>query len=282
MTIAETILKFNNTIKKQVRQSELSGFREVDNITHGWKPGELCIIGGRPAMGKTAFVLSVIRNMLNLGTPVALLTATDSANLMFLSRIACNLLDKETDWRAENNVKLLSDIDFSALPFYFYANPKLTIEFLRKTCTDLVINKGVKCIFIETIQALFYANDHSLAKGGMENICIELKQLAVELNVPVVVTSDLNRGPEHREGLDGKRPQIQDIRLSDAIENIADTIWFIFRPSYYRVYLDEKGNDLRNTSLVIIEKSKYGACGDARLIFNSSKCIFEDKAPDIF
>lgn len=282
MKIAEHIKQFNNTVTFRGYSPVLTGFKDIDEFVHGWKPGELCIIGGRPAMGKTAFVLSIIRNLALCEVPVALFTVTDSANLQYLSRVTCNLLNREQYWKTDDNLKVLSESDLTSLPFHLYADPKITIQFLRSTCKELVDKQGVKCIFIETIQALFATESNGFSKGSMEMMCIELKHLALELNVPIVITSDLNRGPEHREGFDGKRPQIQDIRLSDAIENIADSIWFILRPSYYRVLVDENGNDLRKKAIVIIEKNKYGACGDAYLTFNNTKCSFEDeKVADI-
>ena len=282
MTISETIHRFNNTITNKGYVPVLTGFKEIDGLANGWKPGELCVIGGRPAMGKTAFVLSIIHNMALSNIPVALFTAIDSPNLPFLSRVTCNLLNKEQYWKTDDNLKILSESDLTALPVHLYADPKITMKFLRDTCKELVDKHGVKCIFIETIQALLAAESDGLSKGSMEMVCIELKHLAIELNVPIVITSDLNRGPEHRGGFVGKRPQLQDIRLSDAIENIADSIWFILRPSYYRVFEDERGHDLRSKAIIIVEKNKYGATGDAYLTFNNAKCSFEgEKTTDI-
>ena len=282
MRISEVIKEFNHSVQKQGYKPVLSGFEKIDGITHGWKPGELCVIGGRPSMGKTAFVLSIIRNLALANIPVALFTATDSPNLPFLSRVACTLLNKKQHWETEKNLKVLAESDFASLPVHLYADPKITISFLRDTCKELVEKDGVKCIFIETIQALFASEYDGMSKGSMEMVCIELKHLALELDVPIVITSDLNRGPEYRKGFEGKRPQVKDIRLSDAIENIADSIWFILRPSYYRVFVDENGNDLRTKAIIIIEKNKYGACGDAYLTFNYAKCSFEgEKITDI-
>ena len=282
MRISEVIKEFNHTVQEQGYQPVLSGFDEIDGITHGWKPGELCVIGGRPSMGKTAFVLSMIRNLSSSNIPVALFTAVDSPNLPFLSRVACTVLNKEQYWKTEENLKILAESDFASLPVHLYADPKITISFLRNTCKELVEREGVKCIFIETIQALLASESDGMSKDSMEMVCIELKHLAIELNVPIVITSDLNRGPEYRKGFEGKRPKLQDIRLSDAIENIVDSICFILRPSFYRVFEDENGNDLRSKAIIIIEKNKYGACGDAYLTFNYAKCSFEgEKITDI-
>lgn len=148
--------------------------------------------------------------------------------------------------------------------------------FLRQNIRKLVDENNLKCVFIETIQALLSGNLGGYSRGNMETICRELKQLAIDFNITIVVTSELNRGTEHRDGFEGKRPQIQDIRLSDAIENIADSIWFLFRPEYYKVLVDENGNDLHGKAIVIIEKNKYGTCGDAVLSFDANKCSFEN------
>ena len=103
-----------------------------------------------------------------------------------------------------------------------------------------------------------------------------LKGLAKELNIPVIALSQLSRNVESREGLEGKRPQLSDLRESGAIEQDADMVLFVHRPEYYHIYVDEKGNDLHGMAQIIIAKHRKGATGDVLLNFRGEFTRFQD------
>ena len=105
-----------------------------------------------------------------------------------------------------------------------------------------------------------------------------LKVLAKELNIPVIVLSQLNRGVETREGLGGKRPQLSDLRESGAIEQDADMVMFVHRPEYYHIYQDDNGRDLHGMAQLIIAKQRNGATGDVLLEFRAELTRFS--SPD--
>ena len=151
----------------------------------------------------------------------------------------------------------------------------MTVSFIKEQ-TKKLKEKYISCLFIDTIQNLFDAEENGNTKEGMEKVCRELKILAQELEIPVIITSELNRSPEHREGIEGKIPQICDLRSSSAIESNADRVILLFRPEYYRIFMDEKGNDLRGTMNVIIAKNKFGAVNDCRLRFYPDRCQITD------
>jgi len=93
--------------------------------------------------------------------------------------------------------------------------------------------------------------------------------------------SQLNRGVESREGIDGKRPQLSDLRESGAIEQDADMVCFIHRPEYYKIFQDEKGNDLRGMAEIIIAKHRNGAVGDVLLRFRGEYARFQNPDDDM-
>ena len=95
-----------------------TGFRQIDTRKRGWHPGELCIIGGRPRMGKTAFILSVIKNILKEDFPIALFTATDTIHIQFLSRIVSHLTNKNLTISTAKNLKLLQETGFILILYY--------------------------------------------------------------------------------------------------------------------------------------------------------------------
>jgi hypothetical protein len=100
--------------------------------------------------------------------------------------------------------------------------------------------------------------------------------LAKELNVPILALSQLNRGVESREGLEGKRPQLSDLRESGAIEQDADMVLFVHRPEYYHIYQDDNGHDLHGMAQIIIAKHRKGATGDVLLTFRGEYTRFEN------
>ena len=116
----------------------------------------------------------------------------------------------------------------------------------------------------------------------VSTISRSLKGLAKELNIPIIALSQLNRGVENREGIDGKRPQLSDLRESGAIEQDADMVCFIHRPEYYKIYTDEKGNDLHGMAEIIIAKHRNGLpVGDVLLRFRGEYARFQNPDDDM-
>ena len=110
----------------------------------------------------------------------------------------------------------------------------------------------------------------------VSTISRSLKGLAKELDIPILALSQLNRGVESREGLEGKRPQLSDLRESGAIEQDADMVLFVHRPEYYHIYQDDNGRDLHGMAQIIIAKHRKGATGDVLLTFRGEFTRFEN------
>ena len=243
----------------------ISGIWALDVVKQGWNADELCIVGGRPAIGKTGFVLSLMANLSRANIPVVLLSATDTVNDRFVSR-AINALD-------EVGSPVVGPED---APFYMNMNTAMTLSFIRDNVKAMIEQKDIKVVFIETLQSIFDSEPDGNTREGMEHICHELLVMSREFNIPFIVTSDLNRSVEYREGFEGKHPQITDLRSSGAIENAADSILLLFRPEYYMIFEDSYHNDLHGLVKVIIAKNRYGDTGEVWLRFNKESGTVKD------
>ena len=149
---------------------------------------------------------------------------------------------------------------------------------LRTKARRLVREKGVQLIMIDYLQLM----NASGARFGnrqeeVSTISRSLKQLAKELDIPIIALSQLNRSVETRDSnLEAKRPQLSDLRESGAIEQDADMVMFVHRPEYYHLLQDEKGNDLRGKAQIIIAKHRKGATGDVLLAFEGQYTRFSN------
>ena len=162
-------------------------------------------------------------------------------------------------------------------PLYVDDTPGLSVFELRTKARRLVREHDVKIIMIDYLQ-LMNANGmrFSSRQEEVSTISRSLKSLAKELNIPIIALSQLNRGVEAREGLEGKRPQLSDLRESGAIEQDADMVLFVHRPEYYHIYQDENGRNLKGMAQIIIAKHRKGATGDVLLNFRGQFTRFEN------
>ncbi|ASW75092.1 DNA helicase [Chryseobacterium piperi] len=265
-----------------------SGFRDVDKETGGWQNSDLIIIAARPAMGKTAFLLSMARNIaVGHKIPMALFSL-EMASVQLITRMIASetrisseklrkgTLDDEEWQRLFSNVSELENA-----PLYIDETPSLSIFDFRAKCRRLVMQHGVRLIMVDYLQ-LMTAGGGGKGGGNREQeismISRSLKAIAKELNVPVIALSQLSRSVETRPG---KRPQLSDLRESGAIEQDADIVSFIFRPEYYKIAVwdnDEEGQETstENQAELIIAKHRNGATADVRLSFLKHFAKFGD------
>ncbi|MGL4227161.1 MAG: replicative DNA helicase [Tannerellaceae bacterium] len=266
-----------------------TGFDGLDKITSGWQNSDLIIIAARPAMGKTAFVLSMAKNMaVNNGSPVALFSL-EMSNVQLVNRLIVNVCEipgekiksgqlAPYEWeQLDFKIKELYDA-----PIFVDDTPSLSVFELRTKARRLVREHGIRCIIIDYLQLM---NASGMNFGSREQevsmISRSLKGLAKELNIPIIALSQLNRGVENRQGHEGKRPQLADLRESGAIEQDADMVCFIHRPEYYKITEDERGNSLIGLAEIIIAKHRNGATGDVRLRFKNEFAKFMNLEEDL-
>jgi replicative DNA helicase len=279
------------------RESGLSGletgYHALDNLTSGWQNSDLIIIAARPAMGKTAFVLSMAKNMaVNYNIPVAVFSL-EMSNLQLINRLISNVCEIESSLIKSGKLtrlqwdQLMTRIKhlYSA-PLYIDDTPSLSIFELRTKARRLVREHNVKIIIIDYLQLM---NASGMRFGSREQevsmISRSLKQLAKELNIPIIALSQLNRSVESRQTGDAgsKRPQLSDLRESGAIEQDADIVCFIHRPEYYtRSDTDAEGHDIRGLAEFIVAKHRSGSVDTIKLRFKARLARFENWSENEF
>lgn len=266
-----------------------AGFHALDKITSGWQASDLVILAARPAMGKTAFALSMAKNIaVDQRVPVAFFSL-EMSNVQLVNRLIVNVCNikgealksgqlKDFEWRQlDANIKPLI-----GAPLYIDDTPSLSVFELRTKARRLVREHDVKVIMIDYLQLMNASGmNFGSRQEEVSTISRSLKGLAKELNIPILALSQLNRGVENREGSD-KRPQLSDLRESGAIEQDADMVLFIHRPEYYKIYQDEAGRDLRGKAEIIIAKHRNGAVGNVLLTFRGEYARFQNPEDEDF
>ncbi|SHE67087.1 replicative DNA helicase [Mariniphaga anaerophila] len=258
-----------------------SGFTSLDRITSGWQRTDLVIIAARPSMGKTAFVLSMARNMaVEHNRPTAIFSLEMSSIQLVNRLIAAETElgnDKLKTGRLENYEWEHLNRKISALekaPIYIDDTPALSIFEFRAKCRRLKMQHDIQVVIVDYLQLMTAGSDN---RGSREQevstISRSLKAIAKELDIPILALSQLNRSVESREG---KRPQLSDLRESGAIEQDADIVTFIHRPEYFGITEDESGNSLIGVAEIIIAKHRNGATADVHLAFKKELAKFSD------
>ena len=254
-----------------------TGFEKLDKVTSGWQPSDLVIIAARPGMGKTAFVLSMARNIaIDFGHPVALFSL-EMSSVQLITR----LISSETGLSSEKlrtgklekheweqlSVKVK---DLEKAPLFIDDSPSLSIFDLRAKARRLASQHGIKLIIVDYLQ-LMTAGGNGKGGGNREQeistISRNLKALAKELEVPVIALSQLSRAVETRGS--SKRPLLSDLRESGAIEQDADIVSFIYRPEYYKIeeWDDDDQSPTAGQAEFIIAKHRNGSLENIRLKF---------------
>ncbi len=266
-----------------------SGFTALDRITSGWQKSDLVIIAARPAMGKTAFVLSMAKNIaVDFNIPVAIFSL-EMSNVQLINRLIMNVCEIEgskirngrltpAEWdRLENRINVLQNA-----PIFVDDTPGLSVFELQSKARKLVKDKKIELIIIDYLQ-LMNANGSSFGSREQEVSIISrsLKGLAKELDIPIIALSQLSRAVEKRDSsnsnVDGKKPLLSDLRESGAIEQDADMVCFIHRPEYYKLYDDGNGKDLRGLGQIIVAKHRNGATDEIWLRFIGKYTRFQNE-----
>ncbi|AGK56172.1 replicative DNA helicase [Bacillus sp. 1NLA3E] len=244
-----------------------TGFSELDRMTAGFQRNDLIIVGARPSVGKTAFALNIAQNVATkTGENVAIFSLEMGAE-----QLVMRMLCAEGNINAQNlRTGALTDEDWGKLTMamgslsnagiFIDDTPGVRIGEIRSKCRRLKQEHGLGMVLIDYLQ-LIQGDGRSGENRQQEvsEISRTLKQLARELEVPVIALSQLSRGVEQRQD---KRPMMSDIRESGSIEQDADIVAFLYRDDYY-----DKETENKNIIEIIIAKQRNGPVGTVQLAF---------------
>jgi replicative DNA helicase len=285
--IVEAIEKIQLAAKKPEGLSGVpSGFIKLDSITSGWQNSDMIIIAARPSMGKTAFVLTMARNMAVKYKQAVAIFSLEMPNVQLANR----LIISETELDAEKikNGKLSTEEwnhfynkirDLENAPIFIDDTAGLSIFELRAKCRRLKKMHDIKIIIIDYLQ-LMNASGIKISNRQEEVSIISrsLKALAKELNIPIIALSQLNRNVEARKGGYLEiRPHLSDLRESGAIEQDADMVLLIHRPEVLKIYEDNENVSTLGVAEIIIAKHRNGRTGEVKLSFRPEVIRFEDR-----
>jgi len=253
-----------------------SGYVDLDRKTSGFQNSDYILVAARPSMGKTALVLNVALNILTkLEDKWVAIFSLEMSKEQLCKRLFAmhsrvdsqkirngNLSNPE--WRelaateqVISNSKLIID-----------DTPGITIQELRKKCRKYKVEHGLDIIMIDYLQLMQGSGKSDSRQQEVSDISRQLKALARELNVPVIVLSQLSRKVEERPD---HKPMLSDLRESGAIEQDADVVMFIYREDYYKHDTENKG-----ISEIIIAKQRQGPIGSVNLLWVPEQTLFKN------
>ena len=271
----DCLSEVNARIEKTGFSGISSGFKPLDDLTGGFEKGKVYVIGGRPGMGKEELMLSMIKDIVLKSKLPVLLFSTNYKKSDYVERLLSSHCDiptthlhkglmKDYEWiRLDKGVHALEKA-----PLFIHDSLDLPLNELTEIACICIKEKGIKVIFIDFLQMIDFAKEDGNISERIAKVMGSLKQLACLFNIPIIAGSMLNRGVEWRDGIEGKQPQFVDLANSSYIEELADVVMMVYRPEYYRIYLDEQCRDLHGMMEVFVRKNNLKPLGSIRLAYH--------------
>ncbi len=260
-----------------------SGLTSLDRITGGWQKQNLIIIAARPGMGKSAFVLSSASNSAfiydkKVGVFSLEMSKDELMERLISSEVEINnrkLRSGKLEQHEWDSVMKKCDV-FYKENLFIDDTPGISVFELRTKARRLVQKKGIELLIVDYLQLMTASNDgYGNREQEISFISRSLKNLAKELNIPVIALSQLSRAVETRGG--GNKPKLSDLRESGAIEQDADVVGFLWRPEYYDIKTDDDNVPFSpGESFMLIEKNRNGPLTNARFKFIGEYTKFVD------
>jgi len=261
-----------------------SGFSKLDRLLGGWQKSDLIIIAARPSMGKTAFVISALRNAAVDHNQAVAIFSLEMSSMQLVNRLISAESELELEQMRRGHLKdyqwqqMVTKTDrLATAPIFIDDTPALSTLELRAKCRRLKQEHNIQLVVVDYLQLM--RGDNQGKQGNREqeiaSISRTLKNIAKELNIPVVALSQLSRSVEIRGG--NKRPQLSDLRESGSIEQDADIVMFLYRPEYYRITETETGVPTNGLAELIIAKNRNGSTETVVIKFISRFAKFTDE-----
>ena len=245
-----------------------TGFDNFDKMFGGFSLGELVVIGARPSMGKTQLLVNLCKNI-SPSTPIVYFTFDLSGSLL-ASRFMSALSNIPIEKLVQNN---LTDHEKSKLhalekvssehQLFINDNGYTSLSDFKLECVKQIDENGVKVIIVDDLQNMKPSIENKKNRASVSALTNELKRMAKDHNVLMLVASQLNRGVEIRGG--DKRPQLADLSGSESIEEDAHKVIFVYCSEYYRITVDEDGRETQGVTELIMAKNTNGKVGTIKL-----------------
>ncbi len=256
-----------------------TGFRELDELTHGFHGGQMIVVAARPAMGKSTLALDFARSAsvnnqmptaffsLEMGrTEIATRLLSAESRVLFGDLRKGNL--KDEDWE-----KISQAVDkLDNVPLFIDDSPNMSLMEIRAKCRRLKQRNGLKFVILDYLQLLSSGKRVESRQQEVSEFSRTLKLLAKEIDVPIIALSQLNRGSEQRPD---KKPQVSDLRESGSIEQDADMVLLLHRPEVY-----DKETERAGEADIIVAKNRNGPTRDIVVAFQGHYARFQDMARD--
>ena len=264
-----------NRVRRGEKIGIPTGLEKLDKCTGGWKPQEVIIVAARPGMGKTAFMLHMAKTAASSGVPVVIFTlemSTDSLSDRFMLSEMSILPDRYKNGYMSDEEKpiMCNAADrLAALPIIIDETAGITVQQIKARAKNLQRKGQCGMIMIDYMQLIEVAGNESYTRENEVSQCSKaIKRMAKDLNVPVVVLSQLSRKIEERQD---KTPVLADLRESGSIEQDADVVLFISRPEYY------DNTKERGKGFMRLAKQRNGVTGDFPFQYNENLTRFGDE-----
>lgn len=286
--VGECLKEIEETQTRGTGLSGIStGFSSLDNHFGGWVNGNLIVVAARPAMGKTAFVVTMATNMALRGVKCLLLTLEMKKTeigkriISYLSNVSSSNMRNgyisNADWsNIENAIGRIEGFDGQPeLPIVIDDSMDVNTLTFKAKVSNLIKKYGSQVIIVDYIGLM---QGSKMSRNQSKNIEIgeitrTLKKTAMDLNVPIIACCQLNREVEKRTD---KKPTLADLRDSGSIEQDADIVCFIHRPEEYGIDITEEGESTDRLALLVVGKFRNGGIGDLKLKFNKETTSFTE------
>lgn len=263
----------------QVESGVPTGFRDIDDLTQGLQPGQMVVVAGRPAMGKSTFAVDFARSASLRHGMTSIIFNLEMSKVEVAKRIIA--AESGIELSVLNHPKQITPERWNVLndcwhrvreaPLFIDDSPNMSLMEIRAKCRRLKQTSDLKLVIIDYLQLMSSGKRVESRQQEVSEFSRALKLLAKELEVPVVALSQLNRGPEMRND---RKPQLSDLRESGSIEQDADVVFLVHRPDYY----DKE--DRPGQADIIMAKHRNGPTKTFPLVFQGSTSRFQDMAPD--